>query len=193
MAMNQTSKILIIGIVAFFVILILWFVAAYNGLIRLDTEVEEAWANVETQYQRRADLVPNLVEVAKGSAAFQQETFTKITELRSQWQAAAASGDRGQQFAIGEEMGSALSRLLVVVENYPNLDVEAFNNLQAQLEGTENRVAVARTRYNEKVKLFNVRIRRIPTVFVARMLGFEQQEFFESDEGAEEAPGVDFS
>jgi LemA protein len=191
---NKLGKwVWLIAVGAIIVVLLLWFIATYNGLIRLDTEVDEAWANVETQYQRRADLIPNLVEVAKGSAAFQQETFTEITELRSQWQAAAASGDRGQQFAVGEEMGSALARLLVVVENYPNLNVEAFNNIQAQLEGTENRVAVARTRYNEKVKLFNVRIRRIPTVFVARMLGFEQQEFFEADEGAETAPQVDFS
>jgi LemA protein len=182
----------LLGIGAVLIILVLWLVVSYNGLIRLQADVDEAWANVETQYQRRADLIPNLVEVAKGSAAFQQETFTEVTELRSQWQSASATGDRAQQVAVGEQMGSALARLLVTVEQYPNLNTEAFNNLQAQIEGTENRVAVSRTRYNAAVKVYNVRIRRIPTVFIAGLLGFEKEELFEADEGAEDAPEVDF-
>lgn len=187
----STGSIVLISIGVVLLLTILWFIGAYNGLIRADADVDEAWANVETQYQRRADLIPNLVEVVKKSASFQQETFTEITALRSQWQSAKTAGNRLEQFQIGEAMGSALSRLLVTVENYPNLDLDTFKNLQAQLEGTENRVSVARNRYNEKVKVYNVKIKRIPTVIIANMFGFTEEPFFESKEGTEEVPVVD--
>lgn len=189
--LSTGAKVLIsVGIVL--LVIILWFVGSYNGLIRADTEVDESWANVETQYQRRADLIPNLIEVVKESASFQQETFLEVTALRSQWQSAKAAGNRLEQFQIGETMGSALSRLLVTVEKYPDLDLDTFKNLQAQLEGTENRVSVARQRYNGKVKVLNVKIRKFPTVIIANMFGFEKEEFFESKPGTEDVPVVDF-
>ena len=187
----STGSIVLISVGVVLLLTILWFVGAYNGLIRADADVDESWANVETQYQRRADLIPNLVEVVKKSASFQKETFTEITALRSQWQSAKTGGNRLEQFQIGESMGSALSRLLVTVENYPNLDLDTFKNLQAQLEGTENRVSVARNRYNEKVKVYNVKIKRIPTVIIANMFGFTEEPFFESKEGTEDVPVVD--
>ena len=188
----STGSIVLISVGVVLLLTILWFVGAYNGLIRADADVDESWANVETQYQRRADLIPNLIEVVKKSASFQQETFMEVTALRSQWQSAKAGGTRPEQFQIGESMGSALSRLLVTVEKYPDLDLDTFKNLQAQLEGTENRVSVARTRYNEKVKLYNVKIKRIPTVIIANMFGFTEEPFFESKEGTEDVPVVDF-
>ena len=187
----STGSIVLISIGVVLLLTILWFIGAYNGLIRANADVDEAWANVETQYQRRADLIPNLVEVVKKSASFQQETFTEITALRSQWQSAKTTGNRLEQFQVGESMGSALSRLLVTVENYPDLDLDTFKNLQAQLEGTENRVSVARNRYNEKVKVYNVKIKRIPTVIIANMFGFTEEPFFESKEGTEDVPVVD--
>jgi LemA protein len=186
------SKIFLISVIAILFITIVWFIGSYNGLIKTSTEIDEAWANVETQYQRRADLIPNLIEVVKKSASFQQETFTEVTALRSQWQSAKAAGDRLKEFQIGEQMGSALSRLLVTVERYPDLDLDTFKNLQAQLEGTENRVAVARTRYNDKVKIYNVKIRKIPTVIIANMFGFEKEPFFEAKPGTEDTPKVSF-
>ncbi len=189
--LSNSMKVLI-GIGVFLLIIVLWFVGLYNGLIKSSTEVEESWANVETQYQRRADLIPNLIEVVKESESFQQETFIDVTKLRSQWQSATTSGDRAQQLQIGEAMGSALGRLLVTVEKYPDLDLDTFKNLQAQLEGTENRVAVARNRYNDRVKVFNVKIRKIPTVIIANMFGYEKQPFFESQPGTENVPKVDF-
>lgn len=188
----STGLIVLISIGVVLLLTVFWFIGSYNGLIKADANVDESWANVETQYQRRADLIPNLVEVVKKSASFQQETFTEVTALRSQWQSAKAVGDRPEQFQIGESMGSALSRLLVTVEKYPDLDLDTFKNLQAQLEGTENRVSVARTRYNEKVKLYNVKIKRIPTVIIANMFGFTEEPFFESKEGTEDVPVVDF-
>lgn len=193
MAKNLSNSMkILIGIGIFILIIALWFVGAYNGLIRASTEVDESFANIETQYQRRADLIPNLIEVVKESESFQQETFFEVTKLRSQWQSASTSGDRAQQLQVGEALGSALSRLLVTVERYPDLDLDTFKNLQAQLEGTENRIAVARNRYNDKVKVFNVKIRKIPTVIIANMFGYEKQPFFESQPGTENVPKVDF-
>lgn len=184
------KKYIWIGVAVLFVLLV---IGSYNGLVKAAADVEESWANVETQYQRRADLIPNLIEVVKESASFQESLFVEVTALRSQWQSAKSAGNRAEQVEIGETMGSALSRLIVTVENYPDLDLETFKNLQAQLEGTENRVAVARTRYNEEVKEYNVKIRRFPTVIMANLFGFEREEFFESDEGTETVPVVNFN
>jgi LemA protein len=185
----KRSSMIIIGVV---VVILLWFVGSYNGLIKSSTEVGESWANVETQYQRRADLIPNLIEVVKESESFQQETFIEVTKLRSQWQSAQSSGNRAGMVGLGEQMGGALSKLLVTVEKYPDLDLDTFKNLQAQLEGTENRVAVARNRFNEKVKVYNIKIRKIPTVLIANMFGFEKEGFFESSEGSDVVPEVKF-
>ncbi|MFH1788365.1 MAG: LemA family protein [Candidatus Altiarchaeota archaeon] len=181
------------GIAAVILILVLWFVGSYNSLVRLDTTVEEKWAQVENQYQRRADLVPNLVATVKGYAAHEENLFTEVTKLRSQWGAAAASGDREGQIQAARGMDSAISRLLLVAENYPQLRAsENFLALQSQLEGTENRIAVERMRYNEIVREYNIKIRRIPTVFIANMFGFDAKEFFEADEGSQQVPEVSF-
>jgi len=188
----STGMKVLIGVGIFILIVILWFVGAYNGLIKADANVDESWANVETQYQRRADLIPNLIAVVEESASFQKELFIEVTALRSQWQSAKASGNRFEQTQLGEAMGSALGRLLVTVEKYPDLDLDTFKNLQAQLEGTENRVSVARQRYNERVKIFNVKIKKIPTVIIANMFGYTEEKFFEADAGTEVVPVVDF-
>ena len=190
----------LIGVAVFILLMVFWFIGSYNGLIRLDTEVDESWANVETQYQRRADLIPNLVNTVQGAANFEKETQTAIALLRTQAASAKAAWDGAQ--GVSEKIAAAkqvdkviggFSGLNINVERYPELKAtENFLNLQAQLEGTENRVSVARTRYNEKVKQYNVKIRRIPTVFIANMFGFEKESFFESDEGSEAAPVVDF-
>ena len=171
----------------------MWFAGSYNSLVRLDSTVEEKWAQVENQYQRRADLVPNLVATVKGYATHEEELFTEVTKLRSQWGAAAASGDREGQIQAARGMDSAISRLLLVAENYPQLRAsENFLALQSQLEGTENRIAVERMRYNEVVREYNIKIRRVPTVFIANMFGFTKKEFFEADEGTQQVPEVAF-
>ena len=197
--LSTGAKVLIsVGIVL--LVIILWFVGAYNGLIRADTEVDESWANVETQYQRRADLIPNLVESVQGAVNFEKETQTEIAALRSGAIAArdALKNAKTQQEKLAamnqiDSAASTFSGLNINVENYPQLKAtENFLNLQAQLEGTENRVAVSRNRYNDKVKVFNVKIRRIPTVIIANMFGYEKQPFFESQPGTENVVKVDF-
>ena len=181
---------LLIAIAIFVFIVVIWFVATYNGLIRVSESVDTAWAQVENQYQRRVDLIPNLVSTVKGYAAHERELFTEITRLRSQWASAATIPDK-----IGAARGleGAIGRLLLVAENYPDLKAsQNFLALQAQLEGTENRIAVERKRYNDAVRKYNVKIRRIPTNIVAGMLGYERNEYFEAAEGADVVPTVDF-
>ncbi|MFH1849570.1 MAG: LemA family protein [archaeon] len=181
------KKWLIIGGVA---LVVLWFVFSYNSLISLRENVDNSWAQVENQYQRRADLIPNLVNTVKGFADQEKEIFTEVTRLRSQWGEAKTRGD---QIDAAKGLDSAISRLLLVAENYPQLKSnENFLGLQASLEGTENRVAVERQRYNEAVRTYNVRTKRIPTVFVARILGFGEQEYFQVEEGKESVPEVSF-
>ncbi len=180
--------------------MVLWFIGSYNGLVKLDTQVDESWANVETQYQRRADLIPNLVNTVQGAANFEKETQSAIALLRTQAVSAKAAWDGAQ--GINEKIVAAkqvdkviggFSGLNINVERYPELKAtQNFLNLQAQLEGTENRVAVARTRFNEVVSKYNVKVRRFPTVLIANMFGFEKKNFFEADEGSEDAPVVGF-
>ena len=171
-------------------ILIFWFVGAYNGLIVRSEGVDTAWAQVENQYQRRADLIPNLVNTVKGYAAHETNLFTEITKLRSQW--ASATTKEGKINAA-KGLDGALGRLLLVAENYPPLKAgENFLALQAQLEGTENRVAVERKRYNDAVRAYNIKIKRIPTNIVANMFGYEKETYFEAEEGTEEVPDVSF-
>jgi len=184
--MNKTLWI-ILGIAAVFV---LWLWSGYNGLISGRESVTASWAQVETQYQRRVDLVPNLVSTVKGAADFEQETFTAITEARSRWQTAPSRNDR---IAAAGEMESALSRLLVSVENYPQLQAtQAFRDLMTQLEGTENRIGTARRDYNEAVRSYNLHVKRFPSNILAGIFGFDEEQFFEAAEGAENAPTVDF-
>ena len=190
------STIIILAIVA---IILVWGVTSYNGLVSQDEKVNTEWANVQTQYQRRADLIPNLVSTVKGYAAHEQETLQSVTEARAKATAMTidpstatpeevASWQRAQQ-----EVSSALGRLLAISESYPDLKAnENFRDLQAQLEGTENRIKVERDRYNEAVKAFNVKIRRFPTNILASMFGFEKRTMFEAQQGAELAPEVKF-
>jgi len=174
----------------------------YNGLVTKDQAVEAQWAQVENVYQRRADLIPNLVETVKGAASFEKETYTAVAEARSKVGqisgAALANATRDPQAfarfqAAQDGLSSALSRLMAVAENYPQLKAsQNFRDLQAQLEGTENRIAVERMRYNEAAQAFNTAIRQVPTNFVARAGGFAQKPYFKAQPGAEQAPKVKF-
>ncbi len=162
----------------------------YNSLVSLDEGVKESWAQVETQLQRRYDLIPNYVETVKGYAAQEKDVFIKVTEARSKVGQAQSIPDK---IEANNELTSALSRLLVVVEQYPQLKSnENFIRLQDELAGTENRIAVARRRYNEAVKTYNVSVRSFPQNLVAKMFAFEKATFFEAPEAAKEAPKVKF-
>jgi LemA protein len=186
----STGWIVGIVVIAVIVLIILSTISLYNGLVRSEVNVDNAWGNVQVQYQRRADLIPNLVETVKGAADFEQGTLTEITAARSAWTNARTPEE---QVAAANGMESALSRLMVVVENYPTLTAtQNFQDLQAQLEGTENRVSVERQRYNTAVQDFNTKARVFPTNIVAGMFGFKQRTFFASASGAENAPVVVF-
>jgi LemA protein len=170
-----------------------WVTSVYNSLVSADVAVEESWSQVQVQYQRRFDVIPNLVETVKGVANFERSTYEAVTAARSAWAQSLQSGTRQEQIAATGQVDSALSRLLVTVENYPDLKAqENFSALQAQIEGTENRVATARRDFNSVVKLYNEKIRRVPTNIFAGMFGFEEEAFFESTESAEDAPQVRF-
>ena len=170
----------------------------YNRLVGLQEGVEEAWGQVENVYQRRADLIPNLVATVKGAADFEQETLQNVIEARAKVGQMNIEGSptaaQMQAFQANQDaLSSALSRLLVVVERYPELKaVQAFQDLQVQLEGTENRIAVERRRYNETARDYNTARRRFPAVLIAGFLGFDDKAYFESQPGADEPPQVEF-
>ncbi len=173
------------------ILLLLFLIGSYNGLVNADEEVSRTWGNVQTAYQRRADLIPNLVETVKGYKIHEQEVLTDITEARSRVAQAQTPAELTSSDAA---LSSALSRLLVVVENYPNLKAnENFLSLQDELAGTENRVKVERDNYNTAVKALNVKIRKFPSNIIAGMFGFATKEAFEAASGAEIAPEVSFS
>lgn len=162
----------------------------YNKMVVGSENVDNAWAQVETQYQRRFDLIPNLVETVKGIANQEQAVFGQLAEARSKY---AGATTPNEQAAAATEVDSALARLLVIVENYPELrSAENFLTLQAQLEGTENRISVERQRYNTIARDFNVMVKRIPARWVASMFGFGERNYFESAVGSENAPEVQF-
>lgn len=178
-------------------------VSTYNELVTLDQKVQGQWAQVENVYQRRADLVPNLVETVKGAAAFEKDTFTAVTEARSKvaaanaaTQSAPADGATLQKYQQAQDqLSSALSRLLVVVEKYPDLKAtQNFRDLQAQLEGTENRIAVERMRFNDAAREFNTRRDSFPTVLFVSFFGgrFQEKGYFRAEPGADKAPKVQF-
>ncbi len=168
-----------------------WASGSYNSLIGLDQQVKTAWAQVENQLQRRYDLIPNLVETVKGYAKHEQEVMARIADARSRYAGAASPADK---IRAAGELESALARLLVIVERYPELKADRqFTQLQDELAGTENRLAVERMRYNEAVQAYNSRILRVPTVFFARLMGFTEKPYFEAVQGAKEAPKVDFT
>lgn len=190
--------VLVIGVLAFFL------AGEYNGLVSGQQSVEAQWAQVENVYQRRADLVPNLVSTVKGAANFEQETLNQVVQARSRVgqvsaQATQSMIDNPAQFAKFEaaqdQLSSALSRLLVVVERYPELrSVAAFQDLMTQLEGTENRIAVERRRFNEVARDFNTRLKRVPTRWFIDLLhwDFKEKAYFQAQPGAEQAPEVNF-
>ena len=172
------------------VVLFLWSLSSYNGLVRKREGVNEAWAQVENVLQRRYDLIPNLVETVKGYAKHEKDLLEDIARLRSQWGAASTATDKIK--ASGALEGS-LGRLLVVLENYPNLKADqSFLKLQDELAGTENRIAVERKRYNEIVRAYNTEVRTFPAAIFARLFGFEPHPYFEAPAAAKEAPKVSF-
>ncbi len=193
------GKVLIgIGVV---VLLVFYGISVNNNLVEREEGVESAWAQVENQYQRRADLIPNLVNTVRGAADFEQETLSSVIEARSQATSvnisAADLNDPAklQQFQQAQaQLSGALSRLLVTVERYPELKANAnFRDLQSQLEGTENRISTERKRFNDAAQSYNTSIRKFPTSFFAGLGGFERKAYFEADQGAEQAPTVDFN
>ncbi len=170
-----------------------WLAMSYNGLVSAKGGVDNEWAQVETQYQRRVDLIPNLVSTVKGAANFEQETFRAVTEARSAWAQAKSVGDRGQQIEAAGTFDTALSRLLVTVEAYPQLQATAaFRDLMTQLEGTENRIATARRDFNNAVMTYNIKVRQFPGNIPAMIFGFTAEKPFEAAPGADQAPSVDF-
>ena len=176
-------------------VILLWGWSAYNGLVGKQESMAKAWGQVENVYQRRADLVPNLVAVVKNYAEYEQGTILAVTEARAK---AAATTVNTENFdenemkafdAAQEEVGKSMNRLLVSIENYPDLKAsENYLTLQAQLEGCENRILTERERFNEAAKVYNQSLRRFPTNLLAKMFGFEKRAYFEADSGAEKVP-----
>ena len=182
------------------IILIVWGIGAYNNLVKLNEKVNQSWSQVENQYQRRADLIPNLVNTVKGYANFERGVLTDVTEARakvSQMTVTPQVLNDPQAFQKFEQaqgqLSNALSRLLVTVENYPNLKAnENFLQLQAQLEGTENRIAVERRKFNLTVQDYNTTIKTFPNTFFASMFGFPVKQYFKATPGSETPPKVEF-
>ena len=193
---RRQSTFLIIGLIA---IALISGCGSYNRIIEMDEAVSGQWAQVETAYQRRADLIPNLVNTVKGYADFEQETLTQVIEARAQATSVNINPENLnpqaiQQFQAAQDgLSSALSRLMVVVERYPDLKAnQNFLDLQAQLEGTENRIAVERRKFNDATRNYNTFIRRFPKNIIASIFGFDTKGYFEAAEGSEEAPTVEF-
>lgn len=172
----------------------------YNSLVSSEENIKSAWAQVENQYQRRADLIPNLVKTVEGAADFEKSVLTEVTEMRSKVGQTKLSVDdlndpeKFQQYQQAQDkLSSALSRLLVVTENYPQLrSNDNFLQLQSQLEGTENRISVERKKFNEAVQTFNTSVRSFPTIITAKLFGFKEKPYFKGKEGRENAPDVNF-
>ncbi len=187
-------------ILVILVAMVIWGISSYNRLVQLNENVNEGWSQVENQYQRRTDLIPNLVNTVKGYANFERGVLTDVTNARakvSQMQVTPEVLNDPQAFQKFEQaqgqLSGALSRLLVTVENYPNLKAnENFLQLQAQLEGTENRISVERRRFNEVVRDYNTNIKRFPTAMIAGITGFGEKQYFKAVAGAETPPKVQF-
>lgn len=192
------KKSLVITLVAIAAV-VLWLVGAYNGMVTAEEGVESAWSQVENVYQRRADLIPNLVATVKGYAQHESETLEGVVNARAKATQITVDPENLTPEALEEfnkaqgELGSALGRLLAVTEAYPDLKAnENFKELQAQLEGTENRIATERMKFNETAKEYNTMIRKFPKSILASMFGFEKKPYFEAQAGAEKAPEIQF-
>lgn len=193
--------LVVVGVILFFVIgMIMWGVGHYNKIVTLNEGVTSSWSQVENQYQRRFDLIPNLVNTVKGVANFEKETFTAVTEARAKVGQIKLSADQLSDPALFQKfqgaqdgLSSALSRLMVVSENYPQLKAnENFSQLQQQLEGTENRIAVERMKFNQTVQEYNTYIKKFPATIVAGFGGFKEKQYFQAAETAKDAPKVQF-
>ncbi|MBP8959802.1 MAG: LemA family protein [Bacteroidales bacterium] len=192
---------LIIGsvFVLFILIALLWGIKVYNTLVSMNEAVTSQWGNVEAQYQRRMDLIPNFVNTVKGAANFEQQTLNQVIEARSKASSVTIDPSNLSEEAIARfqeaqgEVSSALNRLMVVVERYPDIKAtQNFRDLQVELEGTENRIAVERRKFNEVVQAYNAYLKKFPQNIIANMFGFRPKGYFESAEGAEKAPEVKF-
>lgn len=190
------KNMIILAVVALAVI---YGISTYNGLVKMEESVNTAWSNVENQYQRRLDLIPNLVNTVKGYAAHEQETFNQVIEARSKATQTTIDPTNLTPEAMQEyqkvqnQVSGTLGRLLAVAEAYPDLKAnQNFLELQSQLEGTENRISVERTRFNDAAQTFNTSIRKFPATIVASIMGFEKRPYFTAEEGAAKAPTVEF-
>lgn len=199
--MNISKKWIVAGIVVLLIVLIYSSIkGTYNNMVKKDESVKAQWGNVETAYQRRLDLIPNLVNTVKGYANFEQQTLTQVIEARAKATQVNINPEKLDEQSLKQfqaaqgELSGALSRLLVTIERYPDLKAnQNFLDLQAQLEGTENRIAVERRKFNEMVQDYNSYIRQFPKNIWANLFGFEKKGYFEAEAGAEKAPTVDFS
>ena len=196
--MKNSSKILL-GILAVVALLAIWGFSVYNKLVAADEKVQSSWAQVENVYQRRADLIPNLVATVKGYAAHEQATLEGVVEARAAATAVTVDASKlseAQIAAFQQSQGalsSALGRLMAIAENYPELKAnENFRDLQAQLEGTENRIATERMAFNKEAQAYNTMVRRFPNNIIASICGFEKKGYFQAEEGAAKAPKVEF-
>lgn len=192
----KKSTIIIIAVLA---VLAIWGITAYNGLVSTEEKVSSTWADVETQYQRRSDLIPNLVSTVKGYATHEQSTLEGVVAARAQATQVKVDPENLTPEAMAKyqkaqgEVSSALGRLLAITESYPDLKAnQNFLELQAQLEGTENRISVARKNFNDVAKEYNTAIRRFPKSIIAGLFGFDKRPYFEAQEGADVAPKVEF-
>jgi len=193
------SIVIVAALAIFALIIVSWGTKIYNQMVAMNEQVTSQWGNVETQYQRRSDLIPNFVNTVKGAANFEQETLTQVIEARAKATSVTVdptniTPEQLQQFQAAQgQVSSALSRLMVVVEKYPELRAtQNFRDLQVELEGTENRISVERRKFNDVARGYNTYIRRFPQSLLAGMFGFQSKPYFEATEGAEKAPEVTF-
>ena len=195
----KKNRISLAVILAIALIIIIWLVSAYNGLVKKDEACSQQWSKVESQYQRRLDLIPNLVNTVKGYASHEKETLLEVVQARNVASDSKVDPNNLTQESLDKDQASqtalksSLDRLMVVVERYPDLKAnQNFLELQSQLEGTENRIAVERQKFADVVNAFNSKIRRFPTNIIAGMFSFERKAYFASEKGAETAPKVEF-
>ena len=195
----KKSTIILLSVIGLIAVLVLWGMSTYNGLISLREDVNSQWSNVESQYQRRSDLIPNLVATVKGYATHESSTLEGVVAARAKAtqvtiDPAKLTPEKLQEYQAAQgQVSSALGKLLMITENYPDLKAnQNFLELQAQLEGTENRISVERNRFNEVAQSYNTTIRRFPTVILSGMFGFDKKPYFEAEKGTDKAPAVKF-